>query len=83
MSKLQDNFSKFPMKQSLESVRRWDLKNLYFKGTRSGKERRSGCFSRGCRSDQINGGLEDRHHLVGEGQSMSAQPCVRRIFRDS
>ena len=52
MSKLQDDFSKIPMKEPL------DLKNLHFKRTRSGKETRSGCFSRGCRTDQIDGGLE-------------------------
>jgi hypothetical protein len=58
MSKLQDDFSKIPMKQQLESERPLDLKNLHFKRTRSGKETRSDCFSRGCRTDQINGGLE-------------------------
>src|SRR6478736_5594084 len=58
MSKLQDDFSKIPMKQPLESERPLDLKNLHFKSTRSGKETRSGCFSRGCRTDQISGGLE-------------------------
>jgi hypothetical protein len=71
------------MKQPLESVRPWDLKNLHFKGTRSGKETRSGCFSRGCRTEQINGGLETAATLWGEGQSTAAQPCVRGIFRDS
>jgi hypothetical protein len=58
MSKLQDDFSKIRMKQPLESVRPWDLRNLHFNGTRSGKRNKERLFLSRLRTDQINDGLE-------------------------
>src|SRR2546430_15834157 len=72
MSKLQDDFSKIPMKQPLESVRPWDLKNLHFKGTRSGKETRSGCFSRGCGDGPSKRYLETENTLGGRTINVGA-----------